>query len=87
MMTVLRRGFVAMAAGCAIAFAWTTASIAQQRPKITVSSLTLPVFNPMVWNIMKARGFDAKHGFELESSPIRPSPPSTPAFSPARPTC
>ena len=33
---------------------------------IKVSSLTLPVFNPLVWNIMKAQGFDAKHGFELD---------------------
>ena len=33
---------------------------------IKVSSLTLPVFNPLVWNVMKARGFDAKHGFELD---------------------
>ena len=37
-----------------------------RNPKISVSSLTLPVFNPIVWNIMKARGFDAKHGFELD---------------------
>ena len=41
-------------------------SVAQQKPKISVSSLTLPVFNPIVWNIMKARGFDAKNGFELD---------------------
>lgn len=33
---------------------------------IKVSSLTLPVFNPLVWNVMKARGFDAKHGFTLD---------------------
>ena len=24
------------------------------------------MFNPLVWNIMKARGFDAKHGFTLD---------------------
>jgi len=40
---------------------------AQQKPVIKVSSLTLPVFNPLVWNIMKARGIDAKHGFELDA--------------------
>ena len=40
---------------------------AQQKPVIKVSSLTLPVFNPLVWNIMKAKGFDAKHGFELDT--------------------
>jgi ABC-type nitrate/sulfonate/bicarbonate transport system substrate-binding protein len=39
---------------------------AQEKPTIKVSSLTLPVFNPLVWNIMKARGFDAKHGFNLD---------------------
>ena len=26
----------------------------------------MPVFNPLVWNIMKARGFDAKHRFTLD---------------------
>jgi NitT/TauT family transport system substrate-binding protein len=60
------RRLATLATACAFAFAWTSASLAQQRPKISVSSLTLPVFNPIVWNIMKARGFDAKHGFELD---------------------
>jgi ABC-type nitrate/sulfonate/bicarbonate transport system substrate-binding protein len=32
-----------------------------------VSSLTLPVFNPLVWNVMKAKGIDAKHGFNLDA--------------------
>src|SRR4051794_32818720 len=61
-----RRGISTVVAACAIALVATTASMAQQRPKISVSSLTLPVFNPIVWNIMKARGFDAKNGFELD---------------------
>ena len=39
---------------------------AQEKPTIKVSSLTLPVFNPLVWNIMKADHFDTKHGFNLE---------------------
>ena len=39
---------------------------AQQKPIIKVSSLTLPVFNPLVWNVMKARGLDVKNGFELD---------------------
>jgi NitT/TauT family transport system substrate-binding protein len=43
-----------------------TPSYAQDKPTIRVSSLTLPVFNPIVWNIMKARGFDAKNGFNLD---------------------
>lgn len=39
---------------------------AQDKPKIKVGSLTLPVFAPIVLNIIKAKGFDAKNGFELE---------------------
>lgn len=63
-----RRGLAVMAMGFALAIAGLFAppALAQQKPVIKVSSLTLPVFNPLVWNIMKARGFDAKHGFELD---------------------
>ena len=64
MFKLSRRGLAALAA-----FAFVLAAPqaqAQQKPVIKVSSLTLPVFNPLVWNIMKARGFDAKHGFELD---------------------
>lgn len=39
---------------------------AQARPKLRVGSLTLPVFAPIVVNILQQRGFDGKHGFELE---------------------
>ena len=60
-----RRILATLAAACALVVFGPAASGAQQRPKITTSSLTLPVFNPLVWNIMKARGFDAKHGFAL----------------------
>jgi NitT/TauT family transport system substrate-binding protein len=66
-MTMLsRRSLAALAAACALVAVGATASLAQQKPKIAVSSLTLPVFNPIVWNIMKERGFDAKNGFELD---------------------
>jgi ABC-type nitrate/sulfonate/bicarbonate transport system substrate-binding protein len=62
-----RRNLVAFAAALAItAASGFSAAQAQQKPIIKVSSLTLPVFNPLVWNIMKARGIDAKHGFELD---------------------
>lgn len=63
-----RRCFTAIAAAAAIATAGISfnPAQAQQKPVIKVSSLTLPVFNPLVWNIMKARGIDAKHGFELD---------------------
>jgi NitT/TauT family transport system substrate-binding protein len=67
MIMFARRSLAMLATACVVALVGTTASQAQQRPKITASSLTLPVFNPLVWNIMKARGLDAKHGFELEA--------------------
>jgi len=63
-----RRRLIALAAAFSFAVAgcFTPQAKAQQKPVIKVSSLTLPVFNPLVWNIMKARGIDAKHGFELD---------------------
>ena len=63
-----RRRLAALAFGLSIAAAGLAAppAQAQQKPVIKVSSLTLPVFNPLVWNIMKARGIDAKHGFDLD---------------------
>lgn len=64
---MFRRGLVALASAIAFTLAGASTSQAQQLPKITVSSLTLPVFNPLVWNIMKAQGFDKKHGFELDA--------------------
>src|SRR5580765_641803 len=69
MLSLSRRGFAALASVFAIAVIGTVSppARAQQKPVIKVSSLTLPVFNPLVWNIMKAQGFDAKHGFELEA--------------------
>ena len=73
-----RRCFAAVAAAATIAAAgiFGHAAQAQQKPVIKVSSLTLPVFNPLVWNIMKAQGFDAKNGFELDAKPY----PSISAF-------
>jgi ABC-type nitrate/sulfonate/bicarbonate transport system substrate-binding protein len=59
-----RRAFTASAA--ALAAGAVLPARAQDKPVIKVSSLTLPVFNPLVWNVMKARGFDAKHGFTLD---------------------
>jgi len=71
-----RRALAVAAAAGVLAVVAPTPSPAQQKPKITASSLTLPVFNPLVWNIMKARGLDAKHGFELDAKPY----PSISAF-------
>ncbi|MGE0034084.1 MAG: ABC transporter substrate-binding protein [Xanthobacteraceae bacterium] len=76
MIMLSRRSLATLATAGALALAGMTASQAQQRPKITASSLTLPIFNPLVWNIMKARGLDAKHGFELDAKPY----PSISAF-------
>lgn len=67
MLAFSRRRLAAVAAAFAIAAAgFAGPASAQDKPTIKVSSLTLPVFNPLVWNIMKARGFDAKHGFKLD---------------------
>src|SRR5436309_10331310 len=66
MLRMSRRRVVTTAAVFAIASTAGTGAYAQTKPKITVSSLTLPVFNPLVWNIMKAKGIDTKHGFELD---------------------
>src|SRR4029079_13298790 len=69
MSNLSRRGLAAITVALTIA-AIGTASVpahAQQKPVIKVSSLTLPVFNPLVWNIMKAQGFDKKNGFELDA--------------------
>jgi len=66
MFCLSRRGLAALAAAFAFANFASLPAQAQQKPVIKVSSLTLPVFNPLVWNVMKARGIDAKHGFELD---------------------
>ena len=66
MANMSRRGITA-AVACIAALMLAPQAGAQQKPVIRVSSLTLPVFNPLVWNIMKARGIDAKHGFELDA--------------------
>src|SRR5947209_10294576 len=66
MLRMSRRRLVTTAATFAIVSTARTGAYTQAKPKITVSSLTLPVFNPLVWNIMKAKGMDTKHGFELD---------------------
>jgi len=73
-----RRHLAALAAALVVAAFGVAvpAARAQEKPKIKVSSLTLPVFNPLVWNVMKARGLDVKNGFELDARPY----PSISAF-------
>ena len=68
MAKISRRGVAAVfVCVAALTFNFAPSAQAPQKPVIKVSSLTLPVFNPLVWNIMKARGIDAKHGFELDA--------------------
>jgi len=67
MLKLTRRCVATLVAAAAIALSGAATVQAQDKPTIRVSSLTLPVFNPLVWNIMKARGFDAKHGFNLDA--------------------
>src|SRR4051794_418066 len=78
MFSMHRRRLAALAAAFTVAALGlsTPAVRAQDKPKIKVSSLTLPVFNPLVWNVMKARGLDVKNGFELDARPY----PSISAF-------
>lgn len=67
MFAISRRVLTIVAAAAAICVAGLALPAqAKDLPVIKVSSLTLPVFNPLVWNIMKARHFDTKHGFKLD---------------------
>lgn len=62
-----RRGFAALAAVFTLSLG--ALAQAQQMPTIKVSSLTIPVFSPIVWNILKAQHFDTKNGFNLDIHP------------------
>ena len=61
-----RRAFTMGTAATLMSNALATNSQAQAPTKIRVGSLTLPVFAPIIINIMKAKGFDAKNGFEAD---------------------
>jgi ABC-type nitrate/sulfonate/bicarbonate transport system substrate-binding protein len=65
-MDMIARRLVAAVAAFVLTAAGFGVSQAQQLPKITAASLTLPVIAPLVWNVMKTQGFDKKHGFDLE---------------------
>jgi len=41
-------------------------AVAQDRVKVKVAALTLPVFNPIIVNLMKEKGIDARHGLEMD---------------------
>lgn len=57
---------------CAIS----STGLAQDRIRIRAASLTLPVVNPVIVNVMKERGLDRSNGLELEIKPY----PSIAAF-------
>lgn len=38
----------------------------QDKTKIKVAALTLPVFNPIIVNLLKEKSIDARHGLEME---------------------
>ncbi|HEU5322014.1 MAG TPA: hypothetical protein VFX28_14500, partial [Methylomirabilota bacterium] len=60
-----RRTLIAVASIVALASAGPPAR-AQERVRIRVAALTLPVFNPIIVNLMKDRGIDARHGLEMD---------------------
>jgi NitT/TauT family transport system substrate-binding protein len=66
----MRRTMIAAASGL---FALTLTLIAaappvlgQDKVKIRVAALTLPVFNPIIVNLLREKSIDARHGFEME---------------------
>ena len=62
-----------LATVCVVGLALLGATTASAEPlvKLRAASLTLPVVNPVVVNVIKAEGFDKKHGIDLE---VRPYP-------------
>jgi ABC-type nitrate/sulfonate/bicarbonate transport system substrate-binding protein len=44
----------------------TGSGVAQERVKVKVAALTLPVFNPIIVNLMKEKGIDTRHGLEMD---------------------
>jgi len=49
---------------------------AQDRVKLKVAALTLPVFNPIIVSLMREKGIDVRHGLEMDVKPY----PSIAAF-------
>jgi len=65
MMSYLRPLLVLLAAA-ALVVTDSGKSHAQNELKISVGSISGPLSNPIMWNILKANKFDAKHGFTLD---------------------
>ncbi len=64
-MSCLRSLFVLLAAAAPVVTG-SGKSYAQNELKISVGSISGPLSNPIMWNILKANKFDAKHGFTLD---------------------
>ncbi|MET0970953.1 MAG: ABC transporter substrate-binding protein [Tardiphaga sp.] len=65
-MTGLSRRAFALGTAATLVGTSLTPAVAQATPTIKVGSLTLPVFAPIIVNIMKAQKFDAKNGFNAD---------------------
>ncbi len=65
-MTRRSLGLLALVALAAFVVAHAGVAPAQGKVAIRAASLTLPVFNPIIVNVMKERGFDARRGFDME---------------------
>ena len=55
-----------MAGAVLLAVAVATSAGAQERVKVKVAALTLPVFNPIIVSLMKEKGIDSRHGLEMD---------------------
>jgi ABC-type nitrate/sulfonate/bicarbonate transport system substrate-binding protein len=60
------RAFLVLFAITALIVAGCGESPAQKELTISVGSISGPLSNPIMWNILKANKFDAKHGFTLD---------------------
>src|SRR5260370_35587864 len=67
MMSYLRPLLVLLAAA-ALVVTDSGKSHAQNELKISVGSISGPLSNPIMWNILKTNKFDAKHGLALDIS-------------------
>ena len=75
-MTRTRTLTVAVLIALILAASGPSVAIGQERVKLRASALTLPVFNPIIVNLMKEKSLDARHGLDMEVKPY----PSLAAF-------
>ncbi len=75
-MTTTRPLAATLLVALALAASGTPATVGQERVKLRASALTLPVFNPIIINLMKEKALDARHGLDMEVKPY----PSLAAF-------